>query len=56
MAVFLAEQRFMARLHEDSPAHKGVLSVRAFWSAMWDAVAALPPQPAPVPLWHLAVA
>ena len=56
MAVFLAEQRFMAKLHEDSPAHKGVLSVRAFWSAMWEAVAALPPEPAPVPLWHLAVA
>jgi len=54
-AVYLAEQRFLADLHEGSPAHKSMLAVRKFWSAMWDGVAALPPPPPPVALWHLAV-
>lgn len=56
VAVQLAQQRYLADLHEGSPVHKGVLAVRAFWSAMWDGIAALPPEPPPQPLWHLAVA
>jgi hypothetical protein len=55
-AVHLAEQRFLADLHEGTPAQRGLLAVRAFWSSMWNGVAGLPVEPPPVPLWHLAVA
>ena len=44
-AITLAEQRFMALLHEDSPAHKQTLAVRTFWTTVWDGVAGLPTQP-----------
>jgi hypothetical protein len=55
-AIHLAEQRYLVDANEGSPAQLGVLAVRAFWSALWDSVAALPVEPPPVPLWHLAVA
>jgi hypothetical protein len=57
-AVSLAEQRFMAQLNEDSPAHLGVLAVRAFWSDLWDAMALEPAEPdtAPPLPWLLATA
>lgn len=55
-AVSLAEKRFMAQLNEGSPTQLGVLAVRAFWSDLWDAMAALPAQAAPAPIWHLAAA
>ena len=55
MAVYLAEQRFLAQVNEDTPAHRGRLAVRAFWSSMWDALAELPPEPMPIPIpvWRL---
>lgn len=56
LAVYLAEQRFLAQVNEDTSAHKGSLAVRAFWSAMWDAVAAPPPESPPFSLWLLAPA
>jgi hypothetical protein len=50
-AIALAEQRFMAQLHEGSPAALGELAVRAFWSAFWDGLAALPQKDAAAPPW-----
>jgi hypothetical protein len=55
-AVQMAEQRYLAVVNEGTPAQLGVLAVRAFWSALWDNAAALPPEPPPLPLWLLAVA
>lgn len=53
-AVSLAEQRYLADVNEGSPAQLGVLAIRAFWSDLWDAMAALPAEAAPAPIWHLA--
>jgi hypothetical protein len=55
-AVSLAEQRFMAQMNEGSPAQLGVLATMAFRSDLWDAMAALPAEDAPTPIWHLAAA
>ncbi len=55
-AVQLAEQRYLADVDEGSPEQLGVLAVRKFWSAMWEGVAALPPEPPAASRWHLAIA
>lgn len=57
-AVSLAEQRYLADVNEGSPAQLGVLAVRAFWSALWDAMALQPAEPdtAPPLPWLLATA
>jgi hypothetical protein len=55
-AIYLAEQRFLANAEEGTPVQLGVLAVRGFWSALWDGMAALPPEPTAQPLWQLAVA
>ena len=44
-AIALAEQRFMALLNEDSPAHKQTLALRAFWSGVWDSAQQAAAQP-----------
>jgi hypothetical protein len=45
VAIALAEQRMLADMHQDSPAHLGTLAVRAFWSNLWDALASAPSGP-----------
>jgi hypothetical protein len=44
-AIALAEQRMLADIHQDSPAHLSTLAVRAFWSNLWDALASAPSGP-----------
>lgn len=55
-AITLAEQRFMSQMNEGGPAHRQALAVRAFWSAVWDGVAGLLPEPVPKLPWPLTAA